>query len=73
MIETEHRRRIYVPPGHELKRTGAESAQRAGVDTQVSYFDVVDAAGVCIGSYVIRETQSTSPPFAASVTVEAVE
>ena len=73
MIETEHRRRIYVPPGHELRRTGAESSQREGVDTQVSYFDVVDPAGVCVGSYVIREVKSTSSAFAATVSVEALE
>lgn len=73
MVETQHRRRIYVPQGHELRRTGTELAQCEGVDTQVSYFDVVDPAGVRVGSYVIREAQSTAPPFSSSVTVEVVE
>jgi len=73
MSKTEPQRRIYVPQGHELKRTGTESVQREGVATELSYFDVVDPAGVPISSYVIREARSIEPPFAVSVTVERVE
>lgn len=73
MIESRHQRRIYVPLGHELRRTGAVLTQCEGVDTQVSYFDVVDSAGVRVGRYLIREARSTGPPFAASVTVEVIE
>ena len=72
MTEKEHQRRIYVPPGHRLRPTGTESIQRDGVDTQLSYFEVVDPVGVCVGSYVVREARSTSSPFAATVSVEVV-
>ena len=73
MTENKHERRIHVPPGHALRRTGTESVQREGMDTQVSHFEVVGPTGERVGRYVIREAQSTEPPFAASVTVEAVE
>ncbi|KQV89106.1 hypothetical protein [Pelomonas sp. Root1237] len=73
MTEKEHQRRIYVPQGHQLRATGAESVQRDGVETRISYFEVVDPEGVRVGSYVVREAQSINPPFAASVTVETVE
>lgn len=73
MIQKEHQRRIHVPPGHQLRPTGTESLQREGVETRLSYFEVVDPAGLRVGSYVVREARSTQPPFAASVTVEAVE
>ena len=73
MIKKEPQRRIYVPPGHQLRPTGTESVQCEGMDTRLSYFEVVDPAGMRVGSYVVREAQSTNPPFEASVIVEAVE
>ncbi|MDR7268140.1 hypothetical protein J2X20_000769 [Pelomonas saccharophila] len=73
MSDKKHERRIYVPPGHELRRTGGESVRSEGVDTRISYFEVVDPSGGRVGRYVIREARATDAPFAASVTVEAVE
>jgi hypothetical protein len=73
MTGKKHERRIHVPPGHQLRRTGTESVQREGVETRISHFEVVGPAGEPVGRYVIREAKSTEPPFAASVTVEAVE
>jgi hypothetical protein len=73
MSEKEHQRRIYVPLGHQLKPTGTESIQRDGVETRISYFEVVDPAGVRVGRYAVREAQAIDPPFAASVIVESVE
>ena len=73
MIEKQPQRRIHVPPGHQLRRTGTESVQRDGVDTRISYFEVVDPRGERVGSYAVREVQSTNPSFEASVTVEVIE
>ena len=73
MIEKQHQRRIYVPPGHKLQPTGTESIQREGVDTQISYFEVIDPTGARVGRYAIRKAQATNPPFEASVTVEVIE
>lgn len=73
MTREKHERRIHVPPGHELRRTGEQSHEHEGVQTQISHFEVVDAAGGAVGRYVIREVRSTQPPFAASVTVEVVD
>jgi hypothetical protein len=73
MSDRKHARRIHVPPGHELRRTGSESVRREGVDTRISHYEVVDPSGVSVSRYVIREAQSAEPPFASSVTVEAVE
>lgn len=73
MTGKKHERRIHVPPGHELRHTGAESLQREGVETKLNYFEVVDPAGDRVGRYVVREARATEPPYAASVTVEAVD
>ncbi|HEY8879663.1 MAG TPA: hypothetical protein VIN03_18990 [Roseateles sp.] len=73
MTQKKHERRIHVPPGHVLKRMDTELVRREGVETRVSHFEVVGPSGERAGRYVIREAKSTEPPFAASVTVEAIE
>lgn len=70
MQSEELKRHVPCPDGGKvvlMKTTGP--TQRKGEDYDSYFYDVLDATGARVGSYEVRDSMSTHPPFEKSVRV----
>ena len=67
-MSEEHRNLIGIPPDHQLVHTGSKTEQRKGQDADIDYYDEIDAGGVRIASYEVRDSMSIYPPQKRTVT-----
>lgn len=67
-MSEEHRRLIGIPEDHQLIHTGSKTEQRKGQDADLEYYDELDAAGVHVASYEVRDSTSIYPPQKRTVT-----
>jgi hypothetical protein len=70
MKSEELERHVPCPEGGKVvfkKTTGP--TQRKGEDYDSYFYDVLDSAGKLVGTYEVRDSMSTYPPFEQSIRV----
>ncbi|ROL76565.1 hypothetical protein BLX41_14535 [Pseudomonas protegens] len=57
-------RKMPISDGHTLVQTGMEAkGSRRGEDTDVYYYDELNAAGEVVASWDVEDSMSVYPPF----------
>ena len=65
-MSDEHKQLIGIPAEHTLVQTSSKTEQRKGKDTDIDYYDELDANGQLVAKYEVKETMSIYPPFGVS-------
>lgn len=61
-MSEKHRELIGIPSDHGLNRTGSETEQRRGWDTDVYFYDELNPLGEVVAKYEVRDSMSIYPP-----------
>ncbi|PRA53214.1 MULTISPECIES: hypothetical protein [Pseudomonas] len=70
----EHFKKIPIPEGHTLVAAGLEwKGARKGRDTDIYFYNELNAAGEVVASYEVTDSMSTYPPFSSSISVSKVK
>jgi hypothetical protein len=66
----EHKKKIGISESHKLIQTDTKWEQRKGQDTDTYWYDEIDALGVVVAKYIVKDSTSMYPPFGRSITYE---
>lgn len=66
-MSEEHKKKIGIPPQHNLVLTSSKWEQRKGRDTDYYFYNEVDANGTVVAQYEVSESMSIYPPFGTTV------
>lgn len=70
----EHFDKIKAPDGHTLEDRGMEAkGARRGRDTDIYWYDELNASGEVVASHEVEDSMSTYPPFGRSITVSTTK
>ncbi|WP_256665311.1 hypothetical protein [Pseudomonas sp. SLFW] len=66
----EHFRKMPIPGGHTLVDKGMEAkGARKGEDTDIYWYDELNADGEVIATYEVTDSMSVYPPFGRRINV----
>ena len=69
----EHFKKINIPEGHSLAAKGMKAlGGRKGQDTDIYYYDELNAVGEVVGSYEVSDSTAIYPPHGRTISVEKV-
>ncbi|MEE5085103.1 hypothetical protein V2J74_10060 [Pseudomonas alliivorans] len=70
----EHFKKITLPEGHTLVDAGMKAlGSRRGRDTDIYWYDELNAAGEVVATHEVSDSMSIYPPNARTITTSKVE
>ncbi|SOQ15750.1 hypothetical protein CFBP1573P_05754 [Pseudomonas syringae pv. persicae] len=64
-----HFEKIKIPEGHSLVGAGTEAlGSKRGQDTDIYWYNEIDAAGQVIATHEVEDSTSIYPPFGRTIT-----